>query len=338
VTTALEDFDTQTAGRLIAGFVDDLSNWYVRRSRRRFRDGDAAALATLHECLEVLTRLLAPFVPFVTEAVHAALVTSVWPDLPDSVHLRDFPVVRAGGLVDDGLAAQVGLVRRLTELGRSARTSAKVRTRQPLGRALVAAPGWAALPPSLRAELADELNVQSVDALDGAAGLVDVTVKPNYRALGRRFGAGTRAVAAAIAAADPAHLAAALRAGPATVDGHEVSAADVVVTETPRSGWAVASGGGETVALDLTVTPALRRAGLAREVVRLVQDARKAAGLEVTDRIAVTWSAAGETAEALREHGRAVADEVLATALTEGPVEGGAAEPALALEFALRKV
>jgi len=173
--------------------------------------------------------------------------------------------------------------------------------------------------------------------------LVDVTVKPNFRALGRRFGSGTKAVAAAVADGDPAALADAVRAGGAatvTVDGAPVSLAadELVVTETPRSGWAVAADAGETVALDLTVTPQLRRAGIAREVVRLVQDARKASGLEVTDRIALTWSASEpEVAEAVREHAAAVAGEVLATSFTEGSVVGGRRDDELGLEFSLAK-
>ena len=153
VDAALEDFDTARAGRRLAAFVDDLSNWYVRRSRRRFWDGDPAALATLHECLEVLTRLLAPFTPFVTEDVPGRWSPRSGRTLPDSVHLRDWPRVGPdGGLLDPELAAQVALVRRLVELGRSARTASKVRTRQPLARALVGTgrPGWAALPDELR--------------------------------------------------------------------------------------------------------------------------------------------------------------------------------------------
>jgi isoleucyl-tRNA synthetase len=342
VDAAMEGFDTARAGKRLAAFIDDLSNWYVRRSRRRFWDGDPAALATLHECLEVLTRLLAPFTPFVTEAVHRALVTSVRPDLPDSVHLRDWPRVD-GSLQDPELAAQVALVRRLVELGRSARTTSKVRTRQPLGRALVGAAGWATLPAELRAQIAEELNVQSVEALGGVGGeLVDVSVKPNFRALGKRFGSGTKAVAAAVAAADPAALAAAIRAGTASVsvDGSSVALAadELIVTETPRTGWAVAADGGETVALDLTVSPELRRAGIAREVVRLVQDARKAGGLDVTDRITLTWSASTpEVAAAVREHAAAVAGEVLAVSFDEGTVTGGRRDDELGLEFALAK-
>ncbi len=349
VDVAMEGYDTARAGRRLAGFVDDLSNWYVRRSRRRFWDGDPAALATLHECLEVLTRLMAPFTPFVTEVVHEALVVSVWPDLPDSVHLRPWPRIGPdGGLQDEELAAQVALVRRLVELGRSARTASKVRTRQPLGRALVGATGWATLPEQLRGQLAEELNVQSVDALAEADDqLVDVVVKPSFRALGRRFGPDTKAVAAAVAAADPAALAAALRAGrPAvvTVAGSpvELSAGELVVTQTPRSGWAVATDAGETVALDLSVTPQLRRAGVAREVVRLVQDARKASGLAVTDRIALSWTAddgSSDVAEALREHAGPVAGEVLATSFTEASVQGPDArrDDELGLAYSFRR-
>ncbi|MCU1613560.1 MAG: isoleucyl-tRNA synthetase, partial [Frankiales bacterium] len=258
VTAALEDFDTQGAGRLLAQFVDDLSNWYVRRSRRRFWDGDPAALATLHEVLDVLTRLMAPFTPFVTDEVWARAVVPALTGRdgeapPDSVHLAGWPEVDTGAR-DVQLVEQVALVRRLVELGRSARTSAKARTRQPLARALVAAPGWEQLPRDLVAEVADELNVAGLTEI-GAVGsdLVDVSVKVDFRAVGRRLGKQVQAVARAVAAADPAELTAAYRAGTATVevDGARVPLedGDLIVTETPREGWTVASGGGLTVAL-----------------------------------------------------------------------------------------
>jgi isoleucyl-tRNA synthetase len=323
VDDALESFDTQRAGRLLAAYVEDLSNWYVRRSRRRFWAGDPAALATLHECLYMLTLLMAPLVPFVTERVWQDLVRPVWPNAAESVHLAAWPRVD-DTLVDDDLAAHVALLRRLVELGRAARADSGVRTRQPLGRALVAAPGWEGLPKELRAELATELNVQTVETLSGGGSdLVDVSVKPNFRALGQRFGRRTPAVAAALGAADPPTVAADLRSGTATVsvDGEQlaVTPAEVIVTETPREGWAVSSAGGESLALDLDVTPELRRAGLAREVVRLVQEARKTLGLDVSDRIDLWWSAEStELATALREHADLVAGEVLATSYAEG--------------------
>ncbi len=319
VTQALEGFDSLRAGKRLTQLIDDLSNWYVRTSRRRFWDGDPAALATLHECLEVLTRLLAPFIPFLTETVHDALVVSVWDDRPDSVHLRAWPCAD-GTLVDAELAVQVALTRRLVDLGRTARAESKTKTRQPLGRALVSAQGWATLPQELRDLVAAELNVGTLEGLSGD--LVEVSVKANFRVLGKRFGKGVQAVAAAVAASDAAALSVALRAGTATVlvegDHVPVSAEEVIVTETPRSGWAVASGAGETVALDLEITPVLRRAGLVRDVVRLVQDARKGTGLDVSDRIELWWAAEGELAEALHEGSLRLAEEVLAVSVVQG--------------------
>ncbi|MGY2128047.1 isoleucine--tRNA ligase [Blastococcus sp. SYSU DS0617] len=335
VTDALEEFDTQGAGRLLAEFVDDLSNWYVRRSRRRFWDGDPAALATLHEVLDGLTRLMAPFVPFVTEEVWAravvpGLVGPAAERAVDSVHLAAWPTVDEDAR-DDALVAQVDLVRRLVELGRSARTSAKVRTRQPLARALVAAPAWSTLPRDLVAEVADELNVAELVELSAVGGdLVDVSVKVDFRAVGRRLGKQVQAVAKAVAAADAAGLVADYRAGTATVqvEGAPVALADgdLIVTETPREGWTVASGGGLTVALDLTLTPELERAGLFREVVRLVQEARKNAGLEVSDRIELSWTAEGAVAQAVEEHAEQLAAEVLAVRVQAGAGTGDGVE------------
>jgi isoleucyl-tRNA synthetase len=336
VTAALEEFDTAAAGRRLAAFVDDLSNWYVRRSRRRFWDGPgtpdgAAAFATLYECLQTLTRLMAPMVPFLTDYVWGILRG---PEDPDSVHLTTWP--DAGpGLVDRQLSEQMGLARRLVELGRSARAAASLGIRQPLPRALVGAAGFAGLPAELRDQVAGELNVRALDALSTVADdLVDHVVKPNFRTLGRRFGNRTQAVAAAITGTDPAALAGQLQGtGEASVlvDGEPVALGpdDVIVTQTPRAGWSVASDTGETVALELDITPELRREGLAREVIRLVQDARKADGLEVSDRITLRWSAPGpELAAALTEHGQLIAAEVLATEFGPGAPDAGAAEAA----------
>ena len=328
VTEALEDFDTQTAGRLLAEFVDDLSNWYVRRSRRRFWDGDPAALGTLHEVLDGLTRLMAPFTPFVTEEVwsRAVLPGRIGDEAPDSVHLAAWPTVDDAAR-DDDLVAQVHLVRRLVELGRSARTAAKVRTRQPLARAAVAAAGWSTLPRDLVAEVADELNVTELVELAGVGELVDVSLKIDFRAVGRRLGKQVQGVAQAVAAADPVELAAAYRAGTASVevDGSAVPLldGDLIVTETPREGWTVASGGGLTVALDLALTPELERAGLVREVVRLLQEARKSSGLEVSDRIELWWTADGTLAQALEEQAQQVAGEVLAVRVHAGTPGNG---------------
>jgi isoleucyl-tRNA synthetase len=334
VTTALEGFDSATAGRLLAAFIDALSNWYVRRSRRRFWDGPAtpdgaAAFATLITALDSLTRLLAPITPFIKEYVWQAMRDD---EEPESVHLAAWPEPDQS-LIDPALADQMSLVRRLVELGRSARASAVVKTRQPLARALISAPGLQSLPGELTALIADELNVKQLAPLDGDDGeLVRYLVKPNFRALGRRFGSETQQVAAAIATADPATLATTLRSAgtvPLDVDGAtiEIGPGDVIVTQVPAAGWTVAAEGGETVALQVTVTEELRREGLAREFVRLVQDARKGDGLDVTDRIALRWSTGDRgLAAALHEHRAMIAGEVLATEfgpLGQGSPEGG---------------
>jgi len=350
VDDALENFDTARAGARLSGFVDDLSNWYVRRSRRRFWSGPstadgAAAFATLYECLETLTRLLAPFVPFITDYVWDVLRA---PDAPDSVHLASWPTADTT-LVDERLGSQMALTRRLVELGRAARADSGVRTRQPLGRALVGARDFDELPEQLRAQVADELNVQRLDALATVgADLVDFQVKPNFRALGKRFAKRTPLVAAAITAADPTALTTVLREQGAVtvpVEGESVRVLpdEVLVTEQPRTGWAVASDAGETVALDLELDPRLRRAGLAREAVRLIQDARKSSGLDITDRIELRWRGEQEEVRvAVREHAEEIAGEVLATTWTEGDTDdadpvGEYSDPDLGLTFRLRR-
>jgi isoleucyl-tRNA synthetase len=346
VTDSLESYDTQRAGKLLSAFVDDLSNWYVRRSRRRFWQGDAAALRTLHEVLETVTRLLAPLVPFITERVWQDLVVPVTADAPESVHLSSWPTADEA-LINPDLSAQMGLVRRLVELGRATRAESGVKTRQPLSRALVAAAGFESLGAELRGQIAEELNVSELASLSEVGGsLVDTTAKANFRALGKRFGKGVQAVAKTIAEADAATLSAALRDGSASVvvDGETValSADEVIITETPREGWSVASDSGATVALDLEITPALRRAGLARDAIRLIQEARKNSGLDVADRIALRWESTDpELSAALGEHSVLVADEVLALDFSEGPGSDayGAAftDDTLGLTFRLRK-
>ena len=348
VTASLEAFDTAAAGRRLGALIDDLSNWYVRRSRRRFWSGPdepdgAAAFATLHSALVTLTKLMAPVTPFLADCVWGVLRPA---DEAESVHLSSWPSYDSS-LIDPALSDQMALARRLVELGRSARSAAAVRTRQPLSRALVGASGFGSLPVALRELVTDELNVHTVESLDSAGGeLVTYTVKPEFRSLGRRFGSATQAVAAAIRAADPAALAHAVLAGTATVEVESLgavslSAEDLVVTQTPLKGWGVATAGGETVALDLSVSDELRAEGLAREVVRLIQEARKSDGLEVTDRIAVRWSADDASlAAALAAHGELIAGEVLAVSFGPGDGAGddsGAwhehGDPGLALRF-----
>ena len=335
VTASLESFDVAAAGRLLAGLIDDLSNWYVRRSRRRFWAGHdspdgAAAFATLHTALTAVTTMLAPITPFLSDYLWDVLRPG---DGPESVHLAPWPSWDAG-LVDETLSAQMDLARRLAELGRSARSAAAVRTRQPLARALVGSAGFSSLPDELRDLVADELNVHALEALDPARGdLVQYTVKPDFRVLGRRFGASTQAVAEKIRAAKPATLAHAVAppggsvtlrvkgVGPVTL-----TAADLIVTQAPLAGWGVATAGGETIALDLAVTSSLRAEGFAREAVRLIQDARKSAGLDVSDRIVVRWQTDDpDLAAALEANQAVIAGEVLAVSIAGDTAAGEAA-------------
>ncbi|MGH3934557.1 MAG: isoleucine--tRNA ligase, partial [Pseudonocardiaceae bacterium] len=324
----LESYDTARAGRLLAEFVDDLSNWYVRRSRQRFWEGDQDALATLYACLDVLTRLLAPFVPFITEEVWQHVIRPGSPSAPESVHLATWPQPDTS-LIDPELSAQVATARALAEAGRAARKASNVRVRQPLGRALVALPAGAELVQALLDDVGEELNVKLLQPLDAGSGVIDVLVKPNFRELGKRFGKQTPQVAQAILAADPRGMVDTLRHSgtvQVTAAGDEITIGpdDILVTEVPRSGWVVESQRGVTIALDTEITPELAAEGTARDVVRVVQQARREAGLDVSDRIALSIAAPQEILAVVRAHQEFIAHEALAVsvalmdALSEG--------------------
>jgi isoleucyl-tRNA synthetase len=315
VDDRLENYDTAKAGRLLADFVDDLSNWYVRRSRQRFWEGDLDALVTLYECLDVLTRLLAPLVPFITEEVWQQVIRPGNPNAPESVHLADWPTPEES-LLDPRLSTQVATARALAEAGRAARKASNLRIRLPLSRALVGLPGGIELAQALLDDVADELNVKSLQSLEAGNEVIDVVVKPNFRELGRRYGKQTQEVAKAILAADPSELAEGLRAsGSVQLGEFSVGTDDVLVTEAPRSGWVVESQRGVTIALDTELTPELEAEGTARDVVRVVQQARREAGLEVSDRIALSIVAPAPVADVVRAHQEFIAHETLAVSV-----------------------
>jgi isoleucyl-tRNA synthetase len=326
VDEALENFDSQMAGNLLGAFIDDLSNWYVRRSRRKFWDGDSDALNTLYYCLKNLTLMLAPMVPFISEHVWQELVKVAENTEDESVHLADFPVSNKG-LIDDQLSTSVALSRRLVELGRAARAESKVKIRQPLARALIAASGWEAMPPQIQADIADELNIlQIADISAAGADLVDISIKANFKSIGAKYGADVQAIAAKLSQTDATQLVKSLRSGtPAeisydmagTTKTASVELSDLVITETPRTGWSVASHNGESVALDLAMTPALISAGLVREVIRAIQEERKRIGLDISDRITVNWNAPAELAAAISSAIEEISTEVLATQMNQ---------------------
>ncbi len=321
VDGALSNFDSQTAGETIAKFIDDLSNWYVRRSRRRFWDGDVAALSTLHECLEKLTLLMAPLVPFITEHVWQELIRPVTPNVVASVHLADFPIAKLD-LIDKKLSDSVALTRRLVELGRASRAESKVKIRQPLSRALISASGWIALDQQLKEQISDELNVLKLDDISSTGSeLVDISIKANFKSLGLTFGADVQPISKKIAELNPNELTSEIRnSGKAIIEYGagkvaEIMETDLVITETPREGWSVASHSGESVALDLALTPELIAAGQVREVIRAVQDERKNAGFDISDRIAMYWNANDSVSQAIKNGYELISQEVLATSI-----------------------
>jgi isoleucyl-tRNA synthetase len=313
-TERMDDYDATAAGRAIAAFVDDLSNWYVRRSRRRFWDGDPAAFATLRWCLLAVVRLLAPFTPFVTDEIHRNLD----PDGEPSVHLCDWP---AAGARDEALEEAMAVAREAVRLGLAARGQSKLKLRQPLRAAVVVATGREREAIERLSEVVrDELNVRELRFAAAAEELGELEVKPNYRALGPRFGKQMPLVADAVAGLDPAHVGAALREGREVgvmIDGrdHSLGAEDLIVAMQPLEGYQLEREGSHAVALELALDDELRREGLAREVVHAIQSARKAAGLDVSDRIALTLGGAEELLAAAREHEPYVAGETLATAV-----------------------
>ncbi len=339
VDRALAGFDVSTACRRLEGFVDDLSNWYVRLNRRRFwkaADEDpadkAAAYHTLHACLATLAGLLAPFMPFLADRLHADLVRSQDSHAPVSVHLTDFPVAD-GAWRDDELRSSMSLARRLVELGRQARNDTGLKTRQPLPRALVTVPeAQRDSLAGLVALVAEELNVKAVELSDGASDLVDRTVKPNFRALGPAFAKDAPAVGNALrdlAGAAAEKLVAELATGSATLDAagaeRTITPDMVEVVEIPKTGWQLAQDGAVSVALDTTLDDDLRAEGSARDLVRAINDERKGRGLALDDRIRLVVDL-GSTAHAerLRTTWLApIAREVLATDVTEDSVADG---------------
>jgi isoleucyl-tRNA synthetase len=330
----LDAYDATGAGRHIERFVDDLSNWYVRRSRRRFWNpgGEAgedatAAFHTLYQCLVTVSALLAPFTPFIADVMWRNLAAGR-DGRSDSVHLADYPAVDEAA-IDRELDEAMSAARVIVQLGRGVRTATKTRVRQPLSEAVVHLPGSHAGLVSLLEIVAEELNVHRVVFAESAESFGRWHAKPNFKALGPSLGQRVKEVAAALAA-DDGTLAGELASGaPVTIatSAGEVSLRpdDVELIQDVKEGWGVASEGGITLALDLELTDDLRREGIARELIRAVQDARKGAGFDVTDRIHLVVEAGPLVTAALAAHRDAVAGETLALTVNDGTIERSAA-------------
>jgi isoleucyl-tRNA synthetase len=317
-TEAFEDFDALRATQALDAFVDDLSNWYVRRSRPRFwKAADGVAHAVLHECLLTVAQVLAPVCPFVADELFQNLAHT-----EESVHLSDWPTVDATA-IDPGLDAEMSLARELVSLGLKARTDAKLRVRQPLARAILLVPRDVSLSDAVAAEIADALNVKRIETVASLAGLLDYTVLPNFRALGPKVGKRLPRVKELLAAVDGAEVQAAIDTDGRyvlDVDGEAIplTADEVQIRASSHEELALAQEGALAVALDTTLDEALRREGLAREVVRALNDQRKAQGFEIADRIRVALEADGDLGPAISEHRDWIATEVLAVELTSG--------------------
>ena len=350
VTVELDQYDAFAAGRAVADFVDELSNWYVRRSRRRFWKSEAdsdkiAAYLTLNECLVTLSELLAPFTPFLAEELYQNLVAERTPDAPESVHLVDWPEADEA-LIDEDLSFRMGVARQVVNLGRAARNASQIKTRQPIAKAVVACGDkQRAAVESLADSVAEELNVKELDFVASAGELLSYVLKPNFRTLGPKFGKNMPAVTAAVAALPADETGDQVATGKSvsvTVDGHEYefAAEDFVVETHQREGYQVEREGGLAVAIATELTAELVSEGLARELVHHIQNTRKAADLQIDDRIQLRVAGPDEITQMLSIHGEWVKKETLAVELEMaaaggddetadfGPAEGGAVDKA----------
>jgi isoleucyl-tRNA synthetase len=302
VTVSLENYDAYTATNALQDLIEDLTNWYVRRSRRRFwkseHDADKdAAYATLYHVLTSLVRLLAPFTPFATEVMYQNLVRNVDDQSPESVHHCAWPQVDESA-IDRSLLDQMDLARRIASLGLGARGSANIKVRQPLARALAHVGQAVSLSPELTAIVVDELNVKRLEFVAKAGELVTYKILPNFKLLGPKLGKQLPPVRQAIEAANPAELAARVQAGESvifTVEGQpvELAAAELLIQTQPAEGLAVAADKLITVGVDVVITDELAAEGLARELVRRIQNMRKDAGFDIADKIAIYYQAEG---------------------------------------------
>jgi len=311
--------------RLVA-FIDDLTNWYIRLSRRRFWKSDDAAdqadaYATLYEVLTTFAKVLAPFMPFLTEEVYQRLVVAIDPAAAKSVHWCDYPKQRSE-LIDQGLEDRIAITRTIVGLGRKLREEHKLKVRQPLQSLTVISRDAAVRAATVgsAALIADELNVKQVLTSPDESSFCAISVKPNFKELGKRAGPKLKQIGAELAGWGHAEVAR-LEAGEAVVVADvPLSLADVMLQRLPNAGTIAATEGAVSVVLDTALTPALTREGLAREFVSVLQQARKAGGLEVSDRIVVGWdSTDDEVVAAIEEHAKTIADEVLATSFHREP-------------------
>ena len=324
VTESLDDYEPTRAARAISEFVDSLSNWYVRLNRKRFWSGDNAAYQTLYQCLETVSRLIAPFAPFYADELYRALTAS-----DTSVHLAEFPKVDQA-LAAPELEKRQQLAQDITSMTLALRRKVNIKVRQPLSTLMVPA-----LDDDMRSMLEaisdlvkDEINVKELKIVGNDENVIVKSAKPDFKKLGPKHGKNMKAVAEAIKSLDSKAVATLEGQGyiDLNINGSDVrvDACDVEIISDDIPGWLVANNGPVTIALDVTVTPELRREGIAREIVNRVQNIRKQSGFEVTDRIRLEFSPCEATDEAIREYSDYISRQVLASSLEIAPVAAGA--------------
>ncbi len=327
VTESLDDYEPTRAARAIAEFVgENLSNWYVRLNRKRFWGGEMtedklAAYQTLYTCLRTVTMLMAPFAPFFADDLYRSLTGST-----TSVHLADFPSVDAS-LLSPELEKRQKMAQDITSMALALRRKVNLKVRQPLRSVMVPVSDEV-----MRADInaiadlvKNEINVKEVSIVGSDGNIIVKSVRPDFKKLGPKHGKNMKAVAEAVKALDSAQVGRLESEGSIILDVNGTSVSldlqDVDIISEDIPGWLVANEGALTIALDVTVTPELRREGLAREVVNRIQNIRKSRGYDITDRITLTFAPSADTDEALREHADYISRQVLATALEIAPVD-----------------
>ena len=331
VDDGLENYKIFETARTIQDFTDELSNWYVRRGRERYwgsemTEDKAAAYTTLYTVLVTLAKICAPFVPFMTESMYRNLVVPFYKDAPESVHLCDFPVADES-LIDPELERGMEAILEIVALGRAARNGSNIKNRQPLDKLYIASDRKIDLTPELYGIARDELNIKRFEVLRDVAKFVRYKLKPQLKTLGPKYGALLGGIRQYLENGDTREIVERVRSGKPfefEVNGKPVSLTldDLLISSEPAEGYVSESTDGLTVVLDAHVTDELLMEGTVREIVSRVQNMRKEAGFEVTDRIELGYSAEGVCAKAFITLGDDIARDVLAEKLVDGLFDG----------------
>lgn len=339
VTDCLDNYDAFNAGQAIEKLINQISNWYVRRNRRRFWKSDAgddkqSAYLTLYECLNIVQRITAPFMPFLSEEIYRNL-SRCDNKAKESVHLTHWPIANQNYL-DDQLVFEMDVVQSIVGLGRSAREESKVRVRQPLSRILVSVRDTVTQEAVIKhqQQILEELNIKAVEFIDSDADLVSYNVSPNFSRLGKRYGKLMPAIKKALSIADSAWIAGKINQREnfqLVIEGKsiEFEPEDIQIQTSSAEGYTSSSGGGYLVALDTSVSHELKIEGIARELVRTIQDTRKSADLEISDRINLKITGTDLISQALSQHKKYIMSETLAISLDDNLQDGFSVERSL---------